>query len=67
MRAGILEIVGIFVIVVGCGGAVAAAAMVSVALAVLAAALLLILAGVLAVYISAALADHAHETTKQSS
>jgi membrane protein implicated in regulation of membrane protease activity len=56
MQTGIAEIVGIFLLVVGCGAVVGAAALVSTALAVLAAGVFLILGGVLAVYIANAVA-----------
>jgi hypothetical protein len=53
--AGLLEIVGIFIVVAGGCGLVAAAAMVAVALAVLVASVLLILAGVVGVYLAVTL------------
>lgn len=52
IKTGITEIVGIFLLIVGCGAVVGAAALVSTALAVLAAGVFLILGGVLAVYIA---------------
>lgn len=52
MRNGIIEIVGLFLVVVGCGAITAAAAMVSVALGVLAAGAFTVLAGALAVYVA---------------
>lgn len=55
MHAGIVEIVGLFLVVTGCGVIVGAAALVSVALAVLAAGAFLVLAGVIAVYVAARL------------
>lgn len=55
MRYGIAELVGLFLVVVGCGVIVGAAALVSVALAVLAAGVFLVLAGILAVYVASAL------------
>ena len=55
MNHGIAEILGLFLVVVGCGTIVAAASLVSVALAVLAAGLFLVLGGVLAVYVAAVL------------
>lgn len=58
MNPGIAEIVGLFLLVVGCGTVVAAASLVSTPLAVLAAGLFLILGGVLATYV-AALVDRA--------
>lgn len=53
MRSGIVEIVGIFLTIVGACALVAAAAMVSTALAVLTAGVWLLLAGALAVYVAA--------------
>lgn len=55
MRSGILEIVGIFLVIVGACGLVAAAAMISVKLAVFVAAAFVILAGALIVYVAAVL------------
>lgn len=55
MNAGIAEIVGLFLVIVGCGTVVAAASLVSVALAVLAAGCFLLLGGVLVVYVAATL------------
>lgn len=55
MQSGIIEIVGLFVIVVGCGFVVGAATLVSTVLAVLAVGLFLILAGVIAVYVAVSL------------
>lgn len=52
MTADITEIIGGFLVLVGCGTIVAAAALVSTALAVLAAGLFIVLAGVLAVYVA---------------
>lgn len=52
MQHGIAEIVGLFLIVIGCGVIVGAASLVSVALAVLAAGVFLILGGVIAVYVA---------------
>lgn len=66
MHIGILEIVGIFAIVCGACGVVAAAALVSVALAVLAAALLLVLGGVLAVYVAVSLERKAKAPPRSS-
>lgn len=56
MHAGIVEIVGLFLVVVGCCAVVGAAALVSTALAVLASGAFLVLAGVLAVYVAQSLA-----------
>lgn len=53
MNAGIAEILGLFLVVIGCGTIVAAASLVSTALAVLAAGLFLMLGGVLVVYVAA--------------
>lgn len=53
MNAGIAEILGIFLIVVGCGVVVGAASLISVALAVLTAGVLIVLGGVLVVYVAA--------------
>lgn len=55
MQSGIIEIVGLFIVVVGCGFVVGAAALVSTVLAVLAVGLFLVLAGVIAVYVATAL------------
>jgi hypothetical protein len=55
MKFGILEIVGLFVIVCGVAGLVGAASLVSAALAVALAAAFAILAGVLLVYVAATL------------
>jgi uncharacterized membrane protein len=52
LKTGIAEIVGIFILIVGSGTVVGAAALVSTALAVLAAGVFLMLAGVLTVYIA---------------
>lgn len=52
MRAGVIEIVGLFVIIAGCCTLVGAAALVSTALAVAVAGAFLLLAGVLAVYVA---------------
>ncbi len=51
----IAELLGVFIIVVGCGTIVGAASMVSVALAVLAAGVFLVAGGIVAVYVAAAL------------
>jgi hypothetical protein len=56
MRAGIIEIVGLFLIVAGACGMVGAASIVSVALAVLVASAFTLLGGIIAVYVSAQLA-----------
>lgn len=53
MNAGIAEILGMFLVVVGCGTIVAAASLISLALAVLTAGLFLVLGGVLVVYVAA--------------
>ena len=53
MNAGIAEILGLFLVIIGCGTVVAAASMISVALAVLTAGSLLVLGGVLVVYVAA--------------
>lgn len=55
MTAGLVEIVGLFLVVIGCGTIVAAASLVSVALAVLAAGVFLIAFGVVAVYVASTL------------
>lgn len=55
MKFGILEIVGLFLIVIGCGSVVGAASLVSIALAVLTAGVFLMFAGVLVVYVAATL------------
>ncbi len=55
MKTGITEIVGLFLIVVGAAGLVAAAALVSVPLAVAVASALVILGGVIAVYVANAI------------
>ncbi|HEY1178599.1 MAG TPA: hypothetical protein VGF17_20790 [Phytomonospora sp.] len=59
MKLGILEIVGLFLVVVGCGAIVAAASMWSIALAVLVAGLFLVLGGVLVAYAAAVSAQAA--------
>lgn len=53
MKFGIAEIVSLFVVLVGLGTIVAAAAQVSDALAILAAGLFLVLLGVIGVYVAA--------------
>jgi hypothetical protein len=55
MQTGIAEILGLFLVVVGCCGFVGAAALVSVALAVAVAAAFLLLAGILLVYVAVTL------------
>ncbi|KQY59371.1 hypothetical protein ASD11_07320 [Aeromicrobium sp. Root495] len=50
--AGVVEIVGVFLMLIGLGAVVAAAAMVSIALAVLASGTFLVLAGVVAIYLA---------------
>lgn len=62
MRNGILEIVGIFVVLAGCSTLVAAAALVSTALAVAVAGSFLVLAGVLTVYVANATAGRRRGT-----
>lgn len=52
MHVGIIEIVGLFLVVIGCGTIVGAAALVSTALAVLTAGAFIVLAGVIAVYVA---------------
>lgn len=56
LKTGIAEIVGIFLLLVGCGTVVAAASLVSTALAVLAAGLFTILGGVITIYVANAVA-----------
>ncbi len=56
MQAGIVEIVGLFLVIVGAAGVVGAASLVSTALAVVVCAALFILAGVLLVYVAQSLA-----------
>lgn len=55
MHFGLIEIAGVFLVVVGCGTIVGAAALVSTALAVLAAGVFLVLFGIVAVYVAATL------------
>lgn len=55
MKFGILEILGLFLVVLGGGSGIAAAAMVSVALAVLVTAVLLVFGGVTLVYVATVL------------
>lgn len=55
MQHGLVEIVGLFLVVVGCGAIVGAAALISTALAVLAAGAFLVLGGVVVVYVAATL------------
>lgn len=55
MHTAIAEIVAVFLIIAGCAGFVAAAALVSTALAVAVAAAFLLLGGVLLAYIAATL------------
>jgi len=59
MNAGLVEIVGLFLVVVGCGFVIGAAALVSVPLAVLAAGIFVILGGIIAVYVANQLAAKA--------
>ena len=55
MRFGILELVGLFLVVIGAGTVVGAASLVSVALAVLVAGVFLLFGGALVVYVAATL------------
>jgi hypothetical protein len=55
MKFGILEIIGLFLLVVGCGAIVGAASLVSLALAVLTAGVFLAFAGTLVVYVAVTL------------
>lgn len=55
MQHGILEILGLFLVVVGAGAIVGAAALISTALAVLAAGAFLMLGGLLTVYVAVTL------------
>ena len=55
MRFGILELIGLFLVVVGAGAVVAAAAMVSPALGALASGIFLLFFGALTVYVATAL------------
>lgn len=55
MRFGILELVGLFLVVVGAGAVVGAAAMVSVALGVLVAGVFLLFGGAVVVFVAASL------------
>jgi len=55
MRAGILEIIGLFLVIVGCGTIVGAAALVSTALATLAAGIFVVLGGTVALYVAVTL------------
>lgn len=64
MRAGIIEIVGLFLIVAGAGGVIGAAAMVSVPLAVLVSGAFILLGGIVAVYVAAQL-DKADAAAKK--
>ena len=64
LMQNVAEIVGIFLVIVGCFGIVVAAALVSTALAACAASLLVLLAGVLVVYLANAAAARA-EVEKQ--
>lgn len=59
MNTGIAEILGLFLIVIGCGTIVAAASLVSTALAVLAAGCFLLLGGVLVAYVATVLERNA--------
>ena len=64
MTLQIAELTGVFVIIIGCGVIVGAAAMVSVALAVLVSGVLLVFAGILAVYVANQLAARAKAEAK---
>jgi len=66
MNAGLLEIVGLFLVVVGCGFVVGAAALVSVPLAVLAAGVFVVLGGIVAVYVAAQLEAKARATVPKA-
>lgn len=55
MRAGVIEIVGLFLVVAGCCALVGAASLVSTALAVAVAGGFLVLAGILAVFVASRL------------
>lgn len=55
MKFGLVEILGVFVLIVGCGTIVGAAALISTPLAVLAAGIFLVAFGAVAVYVAAAL------------
>lgn len=52
MRAGIIEIVGLFLVIVGMCGVVGAASMVSIPLAVVAASAFILLGGIIAVFVA---------------
>jgi hypothetical protein len=67
VRFGIIEMVGLFLVVVGCGLIVGAAALVSVALAWLAAGLFLVLGGSVAVYVAVALEQRAQARAVETS
>lgn len=62
MRSGILEIVGVFLVVVGACGLVGAAALVSIALAVAAGAVFVLLGGVIAIYVAVMLEQQTRAT-----
>jgi len=55
MKPGLIELIGVMLLVVGACGLVAAASFVSIALAVLVAALVLMFAGVTVTYVAAML------------
>ncbi len=57
MTADLVEIVGLFLVVVGCGVVVGAAALVSVPLAILAAGAFVTLGGIIAVYVGNAMPE----------
>lgn len=59
MRNGIIEIVGIFLVVIGCGTIVGAASLVSTALAVLAAGVFVLFGGILTICLANAAAAQA--------
>jgi membrane protein implicated in regulation of membrane protease activity len=66
MQTGIAEIVGVFLVIVGCAGFVAAASLISVALAVAVAAAFFLLGGILLVYIAAQV-DRARKAAPKTS
>lgn len=55
MRFGILELVGLFLVVIGCGTVTAAASMVAVALGVLSAGVFLLFGGAVVVFVAVSL------------
>lgn len=52
MTRNIAELVGLFLVIIGCGCVVGAASMISIALAVLAAGVFLLFAGTVTVYVA---------------